>query len=125
MIINTCFIVNVWAGKCGEYVIGPHFLEENLTGNGYLQFLQNDLLPLQRHIPPDDLNSEWFQHDGAPAHSKLAAREYLNCLYPDTWIGRGSPIPWAPRSPDLSCLVFSLWGYWRFKPSDTRSGGKM
>ncbi|KAJ8917919.1 hypothetical protein NQ315_002612 [Exocentrus adspersus] len=40
------FKVNVWAGICGEYVIGPHFLEGNLTGNGYLQFLQNDLLQL-------------------------------------------------------------------------------
>ncbi|KAJ8917888.1 hypothetical protein NQ315_002580 [Exocentrus adspersus] len=68
------FKVKVWAGICGEYsyVIGPHFLEGNLTGNGYLQFLQNDLLQLQRHIPPDDLNSQWFQYDGAPAHSTLA-----------------------------------------------------
>ncbi|KAJ8915569.1 hypothetical protein NQ315_012454 [Exocentrus adspersus] len=66
------FKVNVWAGICGEYVIGPHFLEGNLTGNRNLQFLQNDLLQLQRHIPPPDLNSQWFQHDGAPAHSTLA-----------------------------------------------------
>ncbi|KAJ8914708.1 hypothetical protein NQ315_017417 [Exocentrus adspersus] len=71
------FKVNVWAGICGEYVIGPHFLEGNLTGNGYLQFLQNDLLQLQRHIPPDDLNSQWFQHDGAPAHSILAISSNL------------------------------------------------
>ncbi|KAJ8914842.1 hypothetical protein NQ315_014855 [Exocentrus adspersus] len=71
------FKVNVWTGICGEYVIGPHFLEGNLTGNGYLQFLQNDLLQLQRHIPPDDLNSQWFQHDGAPAHSTLAKKYCL------------------------------------------------
>ncbi|KAJ8915349.1 hypothetical protein NQ315_008236 [Exocentrus adspersus] len=70
------FKVNVWAGICGEYVIGPHFLEGNLTGNGYLQFLQNDLLQLQRHIPPADLNSQWFQHDGAPAHSTLAILDF-------------------------------------------------
>ncbi|KAJ8915300.1 hypothetical protein NQ315_014808, partial [Exocentrus adspersus] len=42
------FKVNVWAGICGEYVIGPHFLEGNLTGNV--------------HISPDDLNSQWFAH---------------------------------------------------------------
>ncbi|KAJ8911728.1 hypothetical protein NQ315_012366 [Exocentrus adspersus] len=77
------FKVNVWAGICGEYVIGPHFLEGNLTGNGYLQFLQNDLLQLQRHIPPDDLNSQWFQHDGASAHSTLAMllRLTKQCTY--------------------------------------------
>ncbi|KAJ8915595.1 hypothetical protein NQ315_012480 [Exocentrus adspersus] len=71
------FKVNVWAGICGEYVIGPHFFEGNLTGNGYLQFLQNDLLQLQRHIPPDDLNCQWFQHDGAPAHFTLAVRFFI------------------------------------------------
>ncbi|KAJ8914121.1 hypothetical protein NQ315_016197 [Exocentrus adspersus] len=71
------FKVNVWAGICGECVIGPHFLEGNLIGNGYLQFLQNDLLQLQRHIPPHDLNSQWFQHDGAPAHSTLAISSNL------------------------------------------------
>ncbi|KAJ8912017.1 hypothetical protein NQ315_003554 [Exocentrus adspersus] len=38
------FKVNVWAGICGEY----------------------------RHIPPNDVNSQWFQHDGAPAHFTLA-----------------------------------------------------
>jgi len=29
----------------------------------------------------------------------------------DAWIGRGGPIPWPPRSPDLSPLDFSLWRY--------------
>ncbi|KAJ8910328.1 hypothetical protein NQ315_012334 [Exocentrus adspersus] len=71
------FKVNVWAGICGEY----------------------------RHIPPDDLNSQWFQHDGAPAHSTLV-RILKNGLYPDKWIGSAGSIPWPPRSPDLSCLDF-------------------
>ena len=29
----------------------------------------------------------------------------------DSLIGRGGPIPWSPRSPDLSPLDFFLWGY--------------
>ena len=29
----------------------------------------------------------------------------------DAWIGRNGPIPWTPRSPDLSPLDFFLWGY--------------
>jgi hypothetical protein len=29
----------------------------------------------------------------------------------DLWIGRGGPIPWPPRSPDLSPLDFFLCGY--------------
>jgi hypothetical protein len=28
-----------------------------------------------------------------------------------TWIGRSGPIAWPPWSPDLTPLVFFLWGY--------------
>ena len=32
--------------------------------------------------------------------------------FPDGWIGRGGPIPWPPRSLDLSPLdFFFLWRY--------------
>ncbi|KAJ4434862.1 hypothetical protein ANN_23433 [Periplaneta americana] len=27
------------------------------------------------------------------------------------WIGRGGPVAWPPRSPDLTCLDFFLWGH--------------
>jgi len=41
--------------------------------------------------------------------------DVLNERFPDAWIGRGGPIPWPPRSPDLSLslslLDFFLWGY--------------
>ncbi|GBM03348.1 hypothetical protein AVEN_256893-1 [Araneus ventricosus] len=30
---------------------------------------------------------------------------------PRRWIGRGGPIPWSPRSPDITPLDFFLWGY--------------
>jgi hypothetical protein len=26
-------------------------------------------------------------------------------------VGRGGPIPWPPRSPDITPLDFFLWGY--------------
>ena len=37
-------------------------------------------------------------------------KEYLNDAYPHQWIGRGGPIPWPARSPDLNPLDFYLWG---------------
>ena len=37
--------------------------------------------------------------------------DVLNERFPDPWIGRGGPIPWPPRSPDLSPLDFFLLGY--------------
>ncbi|KAJ4435786.1 hypothetical protein ANN_18405 [Periplaneta americana] len=50
-----------------------------------------------------------FLHDGAPAHFSHTARRYLDRRFPDRWIGRGGPIAWPPRSPDLNPLDFYLW----------------
>ena len=49
--------------------------------------------------------------DGALAHFSCFVTDVLNVRFPDAWIGRGGPIPWPPRSPDLSPLYFFLWGY--------------
>ncbi|KAJ8949627.1 hypothetical protein NQ318_007392 [Aromia moschata] len=37
--------LNVWAGIVANRIIGPFFFEETLTGERYLEFLQNDLVP--------------------------------------------------------------------------------
>ena len=49
--------------------------------------------------------------DGAPTHFSCFVSDVLNERFPDAWIGRGGPIPWPPRSPDLSQLDFFLWRY--------------
>ena len=49
--------------------------------------------------------------DGAPPHFSRFVTDVLNERFPDAWIGRGGPIPWPPRSPDLSPLDIFLWGY--------------
>lgn len=53
----------------------------------------------------------YFQHDGAPAHFCRQVRAILNAHYPNRWIGRGGPIIWPARSPDLNVLDFFIWGY--------------
>lgn len=66
----------------------------------------------------------YFMHDGAPAHFALRVRQYLDRKYGEKWIGRGGPIAWPPRSPDLNPLDFFFWGYLKnfvyFKPVETR-----
>jgi hypothetical protein len=37
--------------------------------------------------------------------------DVLNERFPDARIGRGGPIPWPPRSPDLSSIDYFLWWY--------------
>ena len=49
--------------------------------------------------------------DRASPHFSCFVTDVLNERFLDAWIGRGEPIPWPPRSPDLSPLDFFLWGY--------------
>jgi len=35
----------------------------------------------------------------------------LDATFPNRWIGRDGPIPWPPRSPDVTPIHFFLWGY--------------
>lgn len=103
------FSVNVWAIING-HLIGPHFVTGHLTGGTYLEMLRNvipdllDDLPLA--VPMENL---YYQQDGCPAHYHRAVREHLNSVFPQRWIGRGGPVPWPPRSPDLTPLDFYLW----------------
>ena len=54
----------------------------------------------------------WIQHDGAPPHvSSVDVCNQLNAVFSGRWIGRGGPIPWLARSPDLSLLDYFLWEY--------------
>ena len=50
-------------------------------------------------------------HDGAPPHFGVVVQEYLNAHFPNRWIGRGGPISWPARSPDLNPIDFYLWGH--------------
>ena len=52
-----------------------------------------------------------YQRGGAPPHFSNIVRDHLNEVFPNRWIGRGSPRIWAPRSPDLTSLDFFAWGY--------------
>jgi hypothetical protein len=105
------FSINIWAGIVGENVIGPYLLPPRLNGHLYLEFLQHVLPELLQDVPLDIRRDMWLQHDGAPAHFSLRVREYLNDQFPNRWIGRGGPVSWPARSPDLSALDFFLWGY--------------
>jgi len=52
----------------------------------------------------------FFQHDGALTHWSRRVRYHLDLTFPDRWIGRGGPVSWGPRSPDLSSLDFFYIG---------------
>lgn len=102
--------VTVWAAIGCNVVIGPVFIEGNVTGVSYLSLLQQHLLPAMQ--PRDDFHSLIFMQDGAPPHWSLAVRNWLTATFPERWMGRGSPnLPWPPYSPDLTPMDFFLWGW--------------
>lgn len=41
-----------------------------------------------------------------PAHFGRLVWDWLNVNYPGKWMGRGGPVAWPPRSPDLDPLDY-------------------
>jgi hypothetical protein len=48
-------------------VIGPTILEDHMTGQNYLEFLQNEL-PEKLDVPLAAWIAVYFRHDRAPPH---------------------------------------------------------
>lgn len=82
-------------------------LPARLNGANYLVFLQQQL---PEDVPVYLALNHWLQHDGCPVHFQRDVRQHLDQEYPGRWIGRGGPVAWPPRSPDLTPLDFYLWG---------------
>jgi hypothetical protein len=103
------FSVNVWIGVINNQLVGPHFFDGPLTGQVYLNFLQN-ILPNLLANANVAIRGMYFQHDGAPPHFLLAVRQHLNNVYGNRWIGRAGPISWPSRSPDFNPVDYHIWG---------------
>lgn len=85
-------------------------MENRLTGENYLIFLQNELHGLLEDVPLNNRRHMYYQQDGTPAHFARQVKQHLDERFPGRWIGRGGPISWPPRSPDLTALDYCLWG---------------
>lgn len=113
------FRIKVWAGIVGDHLLGPIILPGNLNGPMYLNFLRTTLEELLGDLPIGLWRDLWYQQDGCPAHWALNVRAHLNQSFPVRWIGRGGPVAWPVRSPDLTQPDFSLWGAMEDRPYST------
>lgn len=104
------FSVNVWAGVLNNCLLGPYFIEGRLDSQSYLTLLRSVVNDMLEDVPIMYLRDLYYQHDGAPAHYQSQVREFLNNHFQNHWIGRGGPVAWPARSPDLTPLDFYLWG---------------
>jgi len=103
----------IWAGMTSGYLIGPYFFYGPMNEASYSALLETWLIPRLRDRRL--LHDVCLHHDGTPAHFALSVRDVLNEHFPGRWIGRGSPtspapLPWPPRSPDLTTPDNSFWG---------------
>ncbi|KFM59228.1 hypothetical protein X975_23270, partial [Stegodyphus mimosarum] len=100
--------VNVWCGLMHDRVIGPFFFtEKTVSSVVYLDVLENFVFPQLEELQPH----VFLQQDGAPPHWDTIVRSSWKDHFTGRWIGRGGPIPWPPRSPDITPLDFFLWGF--------------
>jgi hypothetical protein len=104
------FSINVWAGLCGDKVLGPFLFENNLNSQMYLNFLNAQFQDMLMEIPLARLPHLWFQHDGAPPHNGRNVCDFLDREFPAKWIGNKGVVAWPARSPDITPLDFFLWG---------------
>ena len=96
--------LSVWAGLCGNgNVIGPLFYDENLTGEIYLEMLNELIIPsLELAYPGNKFQRLWFQQDGAPAHRRIIVKARLQEVFGQRIISLGNAVEWPPRSPDFT-----------------------
>lgn len=136
------FGFNCWLGVIGDRILGPIIFEGHLTGERYLNFLENEIDQLIDNLPLANYVDIFFQQDGAPPHNTREVTRYLNTRFGQQWIGNGGPIRWPARyffsciyftflislishfylrSPDLTPLDFFIWGTIKDEVYDTPS----
>ncbi|GBM85101.1 hypothetical protein AVEN_135880-1 [Araneus ventricosus] len=99
--------INDWCRIFNDRLIGPVFYELNLTGQRYLELLQDVIADFVDNISLHHLINVWFQHDCAPPHKISKVKQYLMETFQNQVIGGFVERP--PRSPDLTPLNFFFW----------------
>ena len=104
--------LNVWCAIWDDTILGPYFIEGNMTGESYLNLLQNQLWPdLEPLLAANGDMDPIFMQDGCPAHNAGIVQPWLFQHFGNNIIGTHAPIRWPPRSPDLKIMDSFLWGY--------------
>lgn len=80
--------INVWGGVIHDFVIGPYFFDNRVTGEIFLNFLRNGFPILTQHLPNFIKEAMWLQLDGAPSHFYVNVRQHIAENFPARWIGR-------------------------------------
>ena len=103
-----------WCSLYAGGIIGPYFFKDqdgvHVTVNGglYRAMISDYLFPNLHDV---DLQTFWFQQDGATPHTATQTIDLLKEQFGDKIISRNGPVNWPPRSCDPTPLDYFLWGY--------------
>lgn len=99
--------LNVWCAIWDDTIIGPFFIEGNLTAESCRELFDTVVCPeLDPLIAANADLDPYFMLDGAPAHTSRLVTDWLYEHFAQSWIGNNGPRQWPPRSPDLTPLDF-------------------
>ncbi|KAJ8887785.1 hypothetical protein PR048_014003 [Dryococelus australis] len=91
-------------------LVRPYILLDRLRSGNYHVFVYEVLPLLLEDVPLAVRQQLWFQHDGAHPHCDVNFRNCVNQRFHNHWIGRGGPVSWRPRSPDLTPMNLYFCG---------------
>jgi hypothetical protein len=95
--------LGVWAAMNSQRIF-VLFFETTVTSALYCGFVDQ----LAATFTEEDINSGWFQQDGATAHTSRISLNHVSNYFGERVISKGL---WPARSPDLTPPDFFLWGH--------------
>lgn len=96
--------IGVWCAISRARLIGPIFFTGTINQERYrIEILQ----PFLSRLTQTEVETGWFQQDGATAHTAHSSLRFLEETFSSRIISRGL---WPARSPDLTPPDFYLWG---------------
>ena len=113
--------MTVWCAVFKFGVLGPYFFEKDdvsvtVNSDRYCAMLQNFFQhQLGEIFDEHGADNVWFQQDSATAHTSRPSLSLLREMFPGHLISLRGDIGWPLRSPDLTPLLFFLWGYFKAK----------
>jgi len=105
-----------WVAISKHGIIGPFWFEDDnewsvtINTERYVQVLGKFWTALGRRRGVVRV-LQWFQQDGATAHTLNESLAWLQQRFPDRLISRRCDLQWSLHSPDLNPPDFYLWGY--------------
>lgn len=100
--------VGVWLAVSRRRIIGPIFFQDTINGVRYREQILEVFI---NQLDDEEQQFGYFQHDGATAHTTRENIAYLQQFYGDRLISQNVNPEWPARSPDLTPLDFSIFGW--------------